>query len=141
MGVKMRKTNFLILLFGLLFIIGCTQQGAQTKPSDQNAPSTTGETTQASQGELKEFTMTAKQFEFNPSVITVNKGDRVKVTITSADVTHGFVLPDFGINEKLEPNKPITIEFTADKTGTFPFRCNVPCGSGHTGMKGTIVVE
>src|SRR3989338_1717419 len=57
MGVKMRKTNFLILLFGLLFIIGCTQQGAQTKPSDQNAPSTTGETTQASQGELKEFTM------------------------------------------------------------------------------------
>ena len=45
------------------------------------------------------------------------------------------------LNAKLEPSIPVAVEFVADKTGTFQFRCNLPCGSGHTNMKGTIVVK
>ena len=137
----MKKTSLLILFFALLFIIGCAQQSAQSPASTTNIPSVTGESTQVSQGELKEFVITAKQFEFNPSIIKVNNGDRVKITITSTDVTHGFALADFGINENLEPNTPVTVEFVADKTGNFPFRCNVPCGSGHSSMQGKLIVE
>ena len=92
-------------------------------------------------GDVKEFTLTAKRFEFSPSTITVNKGDKVKITITSMDVTHGFSLPDFNINERLEPNQPVTVEFVAGKTGTFTFRCNIICGSGHSSMSGTLIVK
>lgn len=91
--------------------------------------------------EVKEFAITAKRFEFNPSTITVNQGDNVRLIITSLDTTHGFYLPDFSINEKIEADKPVTVEFNADKKGTFVFRCNIPCGSGHSSMEGTLIVN
>lgn len=91
--------------------------------------------------QVKEFSLTAKKWEFTPSIITVNKGDSVKLTIKSADVDHGFLLPEFGINKKLEAGKTVTVEFVADKTGTFSFSCNVFCGDGHGDMKGTLKVQ
>lgn len=95
----------------------------------------------ASETPLRSFTMTAKQFEFTPSTITVNEGDEVEITVTSTDVEHGFALPDFGVDVKLPPNESQVIRFTADKKGTFSFRCNVFCGAGHGEMKGTLIVE
>lgn len=91
--------------------------------------------------QVVEISMTAKRWEFEPGTITVKKGQKVKLNIKSVDVTHGFALPDFGVSQRLEPGKEVTVEFTADKKGTFTFFCNVACGSGHSGMKGTLVVE
>jgi cytochrome c oxidase subunit 2 len=91
--------------------------------------------------ETKTIEMTAKQFEFDPSTIRVKKGTPVKLLITSTDVTHGFSIPDFNVSATLVPKKTTTVEFTPDKTGTFPFSCNIICGSGHVDMKGTLIVE
>ena len=126
----------LALLIGIIIISGCSQPVAQQPKTAPNTPAQAAPT-----GEVKEFTMTAKRFEFVPSTITVNKGDTVKITITSADVSHGFNLPDFGVNEMLEPGNPIKVEFVADKQGTFTFSCSVPCGSGHGSMKGQLIVK
>jgi cytochrome c oxidase subunit 2 len=90
---------------------------------------------------VKEFTITAKTWEFTPGTITVNQGDKVRLKITSLDVTHSFMLKDYGLNVKLEPNQTQIIEFTADKAGTFGFRCGVPCGEGHSSMDGTLIVK
>lgn len=90
---------------------------------------------------LKSFTMTAKQWEFVPSTITVNEGDIVNLSITSTDVAHGFSLRQFGVSADLQPGKTVQVEFVADKKGTFSFICNVFCGSGHGSMKGSLVVE
>ena len=90
---------------------------------------------------VAEFTLTAKQWEFVPAEIRVKKGQQVKLTITSADVTHGFSLPDFTINRNLEPGKATVIEFVPDRAGTFTFACSVLCGTGHPSMKGKLVVE
>lgn len=92
-------------------------------------------------GKLKEFTVTAKQFEFNPATITVNKGDTVRLTITSLDVPHGFRINEFNVNARIEPGKTAAVEFIADKSGTFTFFCSVVCGAGHSDMKGTLVVK
>lgn len=92
-------------------------------------------------GTAKEIQMTAKKYEFNPNVITVKKGEHVKLVITALDREHGFKLEAFGINQKLPKGVPTTIEFTADKAGTFPFQCSVFCGLGHRKMKGKLVVE
>lgn len=89
----------------------------------------------------KSFTVTAKQWGFDPATITVKKGDRVKLAIKSLDVSHGFALSAFNVNQNLEPGQEVTVEFVADKTGSFSFFCSVFCGSGHGGMRGTIIVE
>jgi cytochrome c oxidase subunit II len=94
-----------------------------------------------SQPEVKEFTMIAKQWEFDPGVIRVNKGDTVRLFVKSIDVAHGFALPDFGVNERLNPEQTVEVEFVADKTGTFTFFCSVQCGSGHSHMNGQLIVE
>lgn len=90
---------------------------------------------------VRSFSMTAKQWSFEPSTITVNKGDKVKLTIKSVDVNHGFAISEFGVNRTLAAGKTEVIEFTADKTGTFSFFCSVMCGSGHKSMKGTLIVK
>jgi len=114
----------------------------ETQPSQEpvqiEAPA---ETTEAPTPEVVEIDMIAKQWVFNPVIITVKKGDKVKLNIKSIDVTHGFVIPDFGVNQRLTPGTEVTVEFTADKSGEFTFFCNIFCGSGHGGMRGTLKVE
>ncbi len=91
--------------------------------------------------EAREIQVTAQKYKFNPSTITVKKDERVKLIITALDRDHGFKLDAFKINQKLRRGDPATIEFTADKAGTFPFQCSDFCGLGHRKMKGKLVVE
>jgi cytochrome c oxidase subunit II len=93
------------------------------------------------EAELREFKMTAKKYKFDPAVITVKQGEKVRLIITALDRDHGFKLDEYGINQKLEKGHPTIIEFTADKPGTFVFRCSEFCGLGHLKMKGKLVVE
>ena len=113
-----------------------TQVQIQTTPQTSTPPKPV-----IYESKVREFTITAKDWKFSPSTIIVNQGDKVILKITSADVTHSFLLKDYGINTKLEPNKTQTIEFIADKFGVFPFRCGVPCGAGHKEMVGTFVIK
>jgi cytochrome c oxidase subunit 2 len=108
---------------------------------NQGEISTETPPTTSNTGTRKEFVISAKQWSFSPSSIKVKKGDRVVLKVTSTDVAHGFSLAQFGINETLEPGKTKTIEFVADKVGTFTFSCSVPCGAGHKAMSGTLIVE
>ena len=118
-----RDMRWTLVLLGLLLLTGCVSQ----TPIDPNAP-------------LKEFELVVKQFAFEPAVVTVEKGDHVKLYITNADVTHGISIPAFHVSTRLDPKKVNVVEFSADKVGMFEFRCNVFCGSGHGKMLGAIEV-
>ena len=83
----------------------------------------------------------AKRYQFDPQIITVNQGEHVRLNITALDRDHGIQIKDYDINKKLKKGVPATIEFTADKAGTFPFRCSVWCGLGHGRMKGQLIVR
>ncbi len=52
----------------------------------------------------KVFNIKARQFAYEPSVIRVNKGDRVVLRLTSKDVTHGFYLDGYGIDAEIKPH-------------------------------------
>jgi plastocyanin len=93
--------------------------------------------------QVKEIEVIAKRFEFIPDPIVVNQGDKVKLKITSIDTTHGFNIntPFISVNKQLPPNQEVVVEFTATETGSWEFRCSVPCGTGHSGMRGTLEVE
>jgi len=88
-----------------------------------------------------EIQLTLRKYEFNPGSLRVRKGERVKLVMTAADHDHGFKLDDFDINQKIPKGTTVVVEFTADKAGTFQFRCSNVCGLGHKNMKGTLVVE
>lgn len=89
----------------------------------------------------KEFDITAEKWSFSPSTITVNEGDTVILNIESTDVTHGFFIEEFGVDETLTAGETVTVEFIADEKGTYSFFCSVFCGSGHSDMNGTLIVE
>jgi cytochrome c oxidase subunit 2 len=92
-------------------------------------------------GNTVEIKMTARKYRFDPNVITVKKGQHVRLIITALDRDHGFELKAFDINQRLKKGDPATIEFIADKAGTFPFKCSVFCGFGHRRMKGKLIVQ
>ncbi|HEY4503015.1 MAG TPA: cupredoxin domain-containing protein [Candidatus Paceibacterota bacterium] len=92
-------------------------------------------------GAVKEFTVTGKEFSFSPSLITVKKGDRVKITFVNSAGFHDFKIDEFGAATK-QTKAPTTevLEFTADKVGSFEYYCSV--GSHRAmGMKGILKVE
>ena len=85
--------------------------------------------------------MAAKDSGFDPDVITVKKGEKVRLIITAADCAHEFRLDAFDIDQVLKKGDPEVIEFTASKAGTFVFKSSAYCGKGHSRMKGKLVVE
>ena len=82
------------------------------------------------------------KWEWQPSEITAKKGElvRLKISVPAGDKKHGIGLPDFGVSQEIEPGQEVTVEFVADKAGSFAFSCNVLCGTGHGGMLGTLTV-
>jgi cytochrome c oxidase subunit II len=96
---------------------------------------------QGGTGEKKTFEVTTKSFEFVPNKIEVNQGDTVVITTKSADRTHGFAIKKFNVKQSVpKGGTPVTVEFVAAEAGTFDITCSEYCGSGHKGMKGTLVV-
>lgn len=93
------------------------------------------------QSATREFEITAQQFNYTPNIIRVNKGDRVKITLSAEDVMHGFYVEGYGIDLKSWTSKKDSAEFIADKTGKFHFRCSVTCGAMHPFMIGELIVE
>ena len=90
---------------------------------------------------VQEIKISAKRFSYTPSIIEVKYGIPVRLILTSEDVTHGFRLEAFNINNKINPAETAIVEFTPDKTGEFDFYCNNFCGLGHPGMRGKLIVK
>lgn len=92
-------------------------------------------------GVIKTFDLTGKNFSFSQTEIRVKKGDRVLVNFTSTSGTHDWVIDEFNARTaRVDGGKSTSVEFTADKTGTFEYYCSVgPHRS--LGMKGKLIVE
>ncbi|MBI5300809.1 MAG: 4Fe-4S binding protein [Chloroflexi bacterium] len=89
------------------------------------------------------FNIRARSFEYTPSVIHVQQGDRVKLTMTADDVTHGLILDYYDVElvAAPRPEKESSVEFIADRAGKFRFRCTQVCGPLHPFMVGELIVE
>lgn len=87
--------------------------------------------------------------------IKVNKGDTVILSVTSADVEHGVIIPGLGIDPiEIEAGHRKVITFVADRAGSFPILCAKVCSctgagfactldkkDGHEGMMVVLTVE
>lgn len=81
----------------------------------------------------------------NPERITVNKGDHVKIRLSSLeraqDETHGFAVDSMNVHASLEPGKTVTVEFDATEEGVFPYYCTEFCSALHLEMMGYLMVK
>jgi len=87
-----------------------------------------------------EITLTAKRYAFSQPRIEVAANDVVKITLVAEDIPHSFTIDEYRISKRAAPGRSVTFEFRADKTGTFPFFCNLTIDDGCREMRGELVV-
>ncbi len=85
--------------------------------------------------------ITAKKFEFSPDKLMLKRGVPVVLEFISLDRKHGFFCPGLGLRTDILPDQVSRLRLVPDKTGVFPFHCDIFCGLGHGEMTGTITVE
>lgn len=64
----------------------------------------------------------------------------IRLNLTSRDVIHSFFVPEFRIKRDAVPGTYTSIWFEALRPGRYPILCAEFCGTGHSVMRGTVVV-
>jgi plastocyanin len=140
----------LLIIVGVVGIMLASNKTASTPenmktttPTAQPGTAMTQETASgsASEGTVKTFTVAAENFSFTLPEIKVKMGDTVKITLENKEGMHDWVIDEFNARTKLlKAGESDTIEFVANKVGSFEYYCSV--GSHRQmGMKGNLIVE
>ena len=85
--------------------------------------------------------LVAKMWAFEPDVLYFPVGAEVDFYLSTADVVHGFNVPEKNINMMAVPGAINKQTFTFDKPGVYQAVCHEYCGSGHQHMQMEIVVN
>ncbi len=151
MQLQFKGWCMLAVLLPFLVATGCTPQNTDVITAKKLIESSGQKYTDIpASGTLKdgvrEIYIKAYQFYFEPELIVVNKGERIRLIISAEDVPHGFeiegfTIPGYDIETVIRKGIPLTIEFTADEKGVWEFICTIYCGYGHSTMKGTFVIR
>ncbi len=104
--------------------------------TEKKKPNTAEKSTDA-----REIVVQGSNFMFDPTDITVKKGEKVRILFKNAGGFHDFVVDELNIKTAIiKDNEEDFVEFTADKPGTYEFYCSVG-DHRKMGMKGTLTVE
>ena len=86
------------------------------------------------------FTLEAGSFYYKPSVITVKKGETVKIVLNSVDMMHDFVIDELDVRtEIIKSGESGEVTFTPTVAGEFEFYCSVE-DHRDKGAVGTLIV-
>lgn len=107
----------------------------------QVSPMTTVTPTATDAANVVTVNMEAGSFYFKPNEIRVKKGQTVKVVLHAVSMMHSFNIDAFNVKGTPTRNGTTsTVEFVADKTGTFQFYCGIG-NHRQMGQVGTLIVE
>ena len=144
----MNKTIIFILSIFLLLcgsiVYFSTNRAKSSLPVAAYMPSTITQDSQISsssnQSSTKKFVVDGNNFSFSPHAFQVNIGDTVNITFKNIEGTHDLVLDEFAVRTKiLKSGEEETIQFIANKIGSFEFYCSIGTHR-KMGMKGTLEV-
>ena len=82
----------------------------------------------------------AEQYDFVPRCVEVPVDTPVTFRLTSADVIHGFLLPDTNVNTMVVPGFVAELRTSFAHTGDYEMPCHEFCGLGHQGMWTHVIV-
>ena len=132
----MIKNQKIILVIAGIIFVGAIAFLSSSKGKIPQTANISGALVQkVNEQPVKEINVKAFRFGYEPNVIKVAKGEKIKIKINNIDVLHGIRIPDLGLsgNEVLE--------FTANQTGEFTWYCANACGGGHQSMQGKLIIE
>ena len=76
----------------------------------------------------------AETYAFVPHCVTVPAGTPVTFRLTSADVVHGFLLPDTNVNTMVVPGFVAEVRTKFAEPHEYAMACHEYCGLGHQAM-------
>lgn len=136
------KQLLTLLVTCLLFLAACGSQPAQSTTTPTTPATSPAETVPATQpsgltstisnvqqqtgayrsGNTINIPVTITSSGFDPRILTVGYGDRVKLTITNDDKTvHSFDVTAYRIAQTIEPGQTVLVDFYSDVKGEFPY--------------------
>ena len=124
------KQALVLIFVALVTVVGISSVASQelVDLTDSNAA-------------VKEITVENDGLSFVQNEIRVNEGDRVRLTFVNTGGFHDWVIDEFdAATSQYSGGQSETIEFTADRAGTFEFYCSVGNHRAR-GMWGTFIVE
>jgi cytochrome c oxidase subunit 2 len=65
----------------------------------------------------------------------------VRMVMSSTDVLHSFFIPVFRVKQDVLPDRYSSVWFEATRQGEFDVYCTEYCGTGHSAMLSTVIVE
>ena len=135
------KNLLIAIVMIIIGALGCwyySSQNAAPAPSPSTAQADVTGTPDIAN--VQSFMITGSKFKFDPATISVKKGDTVKITFVNAEGLHDWVIDEFNARTKqIGEGQQETIQFVADKVGSFEYYCSV--GQHRAmGMKGTLTV-
>jgi nitrite reductase (NO-forming) len=138
----MKKSYFLIVAAAAIFLLsGCSNQPPVEKNNSASNSKNTQPVDNTKSEAISSFDISAKPFEFSLKEIKVKKGTKVKINLTVTQGMHDFVVDEFNARTKqITTGQADSIEFTADKSGTFEYYCSVGTHR-QMGMVGKLIVE
>jgi lipoprotein-anchoring transpeptidase ErfK/SrfK len=89
---------------------------------------------------VERFDVSAQNYEFSPSTITVKKGNRVRIEVRAMDRTYGFAIMDYGVNQLVPSGESVVVSFIAEKSGTFEIKNTHITSGAARNMVGSLVV-
>ena len=90
---------------------------------------------------VKEFNLAGSNFKFSLTEIRVKRGDTVRINLTADQGFHDWAVDEFNARtQQVGSGATSTVEFVADKVGSFEYYCSVG-EHRQLGMVGTLIVE
>ena len=127
----MRRTLALLLVgTGLYLAVGPFVRRVLAAPNAQDQAPT-----------RREFTLTARNYNFSPNRVEAAQDDLIKLTVQSEDVAYGFTIDEYRLSKRVPAGGSTIIEFRADRSGTFSFYSNLSNDARHSQMRGQLIVR
>lgn len=130
----------LAILFSVGYLLLATKKPQESKNGTaQEVPTASP---QEEDGEVKEITVVGKEYSFEPSVITVSPGQKVRIIYKNGGASlHNLVIAQIGVTSKtIGPGEEDMIEFVAPEKGTYEIYCSIGTHR-HLGMTGSLEVK
>jgi len=138
------KINYIIGVLVLIGVIGVAGFVILTSQPTSNNTSTVTDMKESmikeNESNVVDFNVSGENFKFTPNAMTVKKGEKVKITFKSTAGLHNLVIDEYNVKTvQVNTDGTTSVEFLADKAGSFEFYCSVANHKAQ-GMVGTFIV-
>lgn len=120
-------TVAVVLLVLIGWYVSSQQKSAVPTPRLTPTPTRPPAKTATPSGEVREIKVSGSEFAFSPSALSVKAGKKVRIIFkNNGKLPHNLTIDQLGIATKtISPGQTDTLEFTADRTGSFVVYCSV----------------